>query len=153
MQRGVQIQQSENGVWELRGFVDANFEITPLLESTQQHLILNLANIVQINSIGIKKWAFMLRELYAKGKTLEFHECSEMFIMQCNFVPELHQGVKIHSFKVLFECEDCDEVEARYLKTDELNLDQLPPVMLCPACHKPMPTENSRVFDFLTRKK
>lgn len=139
----------EPGTLIVSGIVAADTDLSPLLESSAKHIILNLKGIVEITSIGVKKWVEGISQLQERGKTLEYQECPEVFVEQCNFVLELCQGVIIHSLQVSFICEDCEEYLLKTFKREDLDLDNLPPEILCPSCGEEMITEEGNVFDFL----
>ncbi len=152
MRKGIDIDFLETeGVFRLSGILDAHIDITLLEQAAVSHLVLNLKEIKETNSVGIKKWVEGLQALQSQGKTLEYQECSPAFVRQCNFVPEIHQAVRIHSFEVIFECEECDEFENTMLATQDLDLQDLPPDVPCPSCGDSMEPEDVLVFEFLNR--
>ncbi|MGK5093796.1 hypothetical protein WDW89_17515 [Deltaproteobacteria bacterium TL4] len=139
------------GVYSVSGKVVAESDFSALLSAAQDHLVLILKEITEISSLGVKKWTETMQKLREKGKSLEYQECPEIFIEQCNMVSELCEGIKIHSFAVEFVCNDCDDGETRMLKMEELDLNDLPPAVPCPSCQEEMITEDPDVFDFRQR--
>ena len=144
-----QLTDTENG-FDLSGFIDADMELSSLLESERPHLILNLKKISEISSVGVKKWVECMQTILKQGKTLEYRECPEVFIEQCNMLLEITENLSISSFYVTFECEECDEYVTKLLVTSELDLQNLPPKVSCPSCQNLMPPENDEIFYFLT---
>ena len=124
-------------------------DLTPLFETPDDSIALNLAGVTEMSSVGVKKWVDAIRELQTQNKRIEYQECPELFIDQCNMVSELHEGVEIASFTVTFECEECDEYVTETFITKDLDLEDLPPSVLCPSCQDPMIPENEEVFEFL----
>lgn len=151
---GLQIQPDMKtpGAYFLSGNIDAYMDLSLLRQSSDTHLILILKEIAEINSVGVKKWVEGLRSLSQLGKTIEYRECSEVFVEQCNFASEFTEGVKVHSFMITFMCEDCNHYEVKMLETLNLNLDQLPPSFPCKTCNQDMITEELQVFSFLEKK-
>lgn len=149
--KGIKIHYAEaQQIYHLSGCFDPYLDIFPLLESPHSHLILNLQEIKEINSIGIKKWVEALQALQDQGKTIEYQACSPVVVRQCNFIPDITKAVTIHSFQVMFECEACDTFQLEMLLTKTLDMENLPPEVLCPECGEPMLTEEFKAFDFLT---
>lgn len=139
----------QEGHFIVSGMIGPDADLSSLLESPSNHLVLNLKEITEITSIGIKKWVESVRVLLDNRKSLEYDECSEIFMHQCNFVLELAQGVGITSFQVTFMCDECDIYEVKLLKTNELSLEYLPPLFNCPTCGRSMEVEEDDTFNFL----
>lgn len=133
----------------LSGYVNEYFDLTPLLENDSPRLILNLSQVVDINSMGIKKWIDGIKMLQSKGKTLEYEECPEVIVECCNTTPDFTEGVTIHSFKVTFMCQNCKQYDTRMLQFSELDLEHIPPEFPCPQCGKTMIPEEDDAFDFV----
>jgi hypothetical protein len=149
----LQINSTENeSVFEISGIIGNDTDLTSLAESPTSNLILNFKEIMTITSVGVKKWVEGIKWLQEQGKTVEYHDCPEVFIEQCNMVPELCDNVKVHTFEVTFVCEECDEEEMQMLKVEELDLANHTPTAPCPECQEDMILENPNVFKFLTRK-
>lgn len=150
MNRGISIQPGDGPeMYLLSGMIDAYLDISPILESSSPQLMLNLKGIKEINSVGVKKWVEAMQQLKGSGKSVAYQECSSSFVSQCNFVPELSAGIKVHSLYVIFECEECDEYLTKNIETKDLDFDNLPPDVSCPECNELMQTEDDVVFDFL----
>lgn len=141
----------QNDQYLLTGAIDAYLDLTQLQEASVQHLILNLQGVSEINSIGVKNWVEGIQSLRDSNKTIEYRACSEVFIMQCNYIAQLYTGVDIHSFEITFMCEECDEYLPVKLKTKELDLDNLPPVVVCSGCQKEMITEEVEALNFIQK--
>lgn len=142
----------EEGVFILSGVIAADIDFSPFLQSPQPLIILKFEDIREITSMGVKKWVEGLHKLRQSGKTVEYQDCPEIFIEQCSLVLEMAEGVKVHSFEVTFVCEDCDEGKTKMLKTEELDLKNLPPSISCPSCRETMITEDTEPFNFLIMK-
>ena len=140
----------EAGVFTLSGIISADTDFSSLLQESHSHLIFRFNEINEITSVGIKKWMEGVNALYRSGKTIEYQNCPEIFIEQCNLVIEMTQNITIHSFEITFVCEDCDEEEIKMLTTVELDLKNLPPHVICPSCNEEMITEDSCAFNFIT---
>lgn len=143
------IPTEERGAFSLSGTIDADTDLLPLLKEPVEQLVFNLKKVIDINSIGVKKWVEGIRVLRDKGKQIEYRECPEVFIEQCNFVLEMTEDIKVSSFQVTFVCEDCDQYSNILLETDKMELDNLPPIINCPSCGEGMITEEADAFVFL----
>lgn len=139
----------EAGVYAISGAISADTDLSPLLQDSHSDLIFRFDGINEITSVGIKKWVEGIQNLQQNGKSIEYQQCPESFVEQCNLVPEMTQGVKMHSFEVTFFCEDCDEEEIKMLEIDKLDLNDLPPAIPCPSCHEEMITEDVDAFKFI----
>ncbi|MGK5092557.1 hypothetical protein WDW89_11160 [Deltaproteobacteria bacterium TL4] len=148
MAKGIQIIEQE-ARFLIQGYIDANLDLTPLLQCSRNHLVLDTQEVREINSIGVKKWVEGMRTLMRQGKQIEYQQCSRVFVRQCNFVEEFHEGIFVSSFYAVFECEDCDELKTQLLHTHELNITNLAPKVPCPKCGQIMHTEEDSIFDFL----
>ncbi|MBF0351287.1 MAG: hypothetical protein HQM11_09650 [SAR324 cluster bacterium] len=133
----------------LSGAITPNMDLSLLFESTQKYLTLNLKDISAMSSTGVKVWIDSIKKLRSIGKFIEYRECSEAFLEQCNMVPMMVKDVDVTSFYVNFMCEECEEYDLKLLETDELDLEDLPPGFPCPNCNESMLPEEDDAFDFL----
>lgn len=140
---------SELGSYKISGTINADTDFTVMLEDEATHLILSLESIEEISSYGVKRWIEGILALQARGKTVEYRNCAEIFVEQCNLVLDLCQGVTIASFQTTFMCDECDVYDLQVLTTRDLNLEDLPPIVDCPNCGTEMITEEGDVFRFL----
>jgi hypothetical protein len=90
-------------------------ELTPefvqSIKAAPNPIIMNLAGLRGINSIGIKRWTQFIQALAAKN--IELHECPVEFVDAANFIPAMIQHgqvrMKIISFQVPLICEHCQK--------------------------------------------
>ena len=136
------------GVYNLSGVINEYTDLTPLLKKPGSSLILNLKGISYINSLGVTRWLGMLRDLEVEGKSVEYQECSQPFLLQCSMVLTLTQGVKLSSGYVSHYCEDCAESFMQLVQFEKVNLSEIPSFP-CPSCGKDTPMEDEDQLDFL----
>ena len=138
----------EDGHFIISGNIDEFLDFSPLKESTEKSLVLDLKKIVKINSMGVKKWINGIQELLAMGKKLEYRDCSEIFVETCNFTTSFTKGVVVSFFEVTFTCDDCDVLEVKMLNATDV-VDGETPVFRCPECKEKMTLEEAGSLSFL----
>ena len=107
---------SDAGKFILSGDIDAETDLSTLLESSATALFLNLAQVENIFSIGAKRWLEGIRALRKRGTEIHYEECSEIFVEFCNLSPAFVHDVHIHSFEISFMCDHCDHYELKMLE-------------------------------------
>ena len=142
------IQLMEDGTYTLTGRIDSQTDLTFLSETKENPVILNLKEVAKINSIGVRKWMDCLRTIQTQGKSIEYLECSEAFLMQCNMVPSFTKDVEVRSFYVPFYCENCRNDIPHLLLTAELGSGDIPTIP-CPICGADMTIDDDSILDFL----
>ena len=152
--QGIRIEERD-GVVYLTGVLDEYADLTEL-ETAKEPLLLNMAGVSRLNSIGIRN---LLRFLNAWGdKPFKYIECTSEFVDQLNMIPGL-LGKKGHglvqSLKVPYDCPKCEHEQEFLCDIREIKEEDgvpVPPAQTCPNCGKPdMQVLNDSFFIFLDR--
>src|SRR5437868_10514204 len=94
---------------ELKGAIDEAAQLVPLVAHARSgRLVLDLAGITFINSIGVREWVHMQREAAAKGVRIELRRVAEVIIHQLNIVPAARGVSIVSSFYAPYQCEACE---------------------------------------------
>jgi eukaryotic-like serine/threonine-protein kinase len=137
----------------LAGSIDESSELDKLLgRATGNVLVLDLAGVTFINSLGVRDWIRMLAAAAQRGITVELHRVSEPVIHQLNMI--VATRAHTHSFYGPYACDRCGREESMLIDVDvnEPTLAQLqPPPMTCPECGSAMAFNDfpERYFSFL----
>ncbi len=124
----------------LKGNIDEYTNFSPL-ELADEPLLLNMRDIVRLNSMGVRGLLEFLRKW--GDREYRFSECPVDFVSQISLIPALLQlGKKrtghVDSLQVPFSCDHCDtEVEVLY---ETKHLPSKPHTIQhpCPKCAKSM---------------
>lgn len=130
-------EQDELVVYTFDGDVDENFRQEQVPRIQKKKIILELANIKNFNSCGIREWIFFIRDISALG-SLVFKECSVSMVDQINLVPDSLGGGKINSLYAPYYC-DCQGEVNRLIDYDglcKLMETKTAPVFECEKCGK-----------------
>lgn len=104
----VTINESANEVeYRFHGDVDENFRQKEFPRLKKETIIFNLEEVKNFNSIGLREWIFLLKDVSALG-TLVFRNCSVTIIDQINMVPDSLGKGTVESFFAPYYCSHCD---------------------------------------------
>jgi anti-anti-sigma regulatory factor len=122
----------------LAGSIDESAKLTELLSYAQNgRLVLDLAGITFINSIGVREWCYM-QQAAAKAKVaIELRRVAEPIVHQLNIVPAARGVSLVTSFFAPFECDECDRefvmlIDVRTYGNDLAHMRA--PALKCPDC-------------------
>jgi predicted RNA-binding Zn-ribbon protein involved in translation (DUF1610 family) len=99
------------------------------------------AEIVFINSIGVREWMRLIRGLTERGAKVRLDRCAEVIIEQINMIDDARGGAEVRSFHAPYQCPACG-LEASMLidveRHDATLRRMQAPAMACPECGQPM---------------
>jgi anti-anti-sigma regulatory factor len=118
-------------------------------------LVLDLAGITFINSLGVRDWIRMQAMAQKAGLAVELRRVAEPVVHQLNMIIATRGSAAVTSFFAPYACDNCGREES--LLVDAVaNADRLarldPPPMVCPECKAAMAFNDfpERYFSFLT---
>jgi anti-anti-sigma regulatory factor len=127
---------------EVTGTIDESASLVALVKHARAgRLVLDLAGVTFINSIGVREWVMMQRAAAEAGVRIELRRVAEVIVHQLNIVPAARGVSIVTSFYAPYECEPCELEEERLIDVSEHGaaLARLqPPVMKCPRCKREM---------------
>ena len=104
-------------------------------------LVLDLAGITFINSIGVREWIRMQQAAAKIGVSIELRRVCEPLVHQLNIVPATRGVSMVTSFFAPYECANCD-VEHDVVLDVRIHGAALAkmqaPAMPCPDCRGPL---------------
>ena len=120
------------------GAIDERADLPELLEHAEGgKLVLDLAGISFINSLGVRAWC-QLQQLASKiDVRLELHRVSERLVHQLNIVPATRGASIVTSFFAPYHCDHCGNEEQVLIDIarDGVDLARLrPPEKMCEEC-------------------
>jgi anti-anti-sigma regulatory factor len=124
-----------------KGKIDEITDYTTVLKSDAKSIILDLEEVSNINSIGIKKFVQFKDELLKNGKTVIYRNCSVVMVEQISLIFELKTGVTIEGIMLPYLCDSCNMeysilVDTKILKKEKLTLNYLNTLFKCTECSK-----------------
>ncbi len=126
----------------LSGSIDESAKLAELVaQEANGSLVLDLAGISFINSIGVREWLRLQKAAIDASVALELRRVAEVLIHQLNIVPAARAASSVTSFYASYICDHCDDQLPMLLdvKTHGEQLAQMrPPSMMCPSCKKAM---------------
>jgi len=145
------------GQWNLSGSIDETSALIELLSRAQHgSLVLDLAGVTFINSLGVRDWIRMQNEATRQGLVIELRRVSEPIIHQLNMIIATRGTARVTSFFAPYACDRCGREES--LLVDAVaNAQRLatlePPPMTCPECGGQMAFNDfpERYFSFLSQ--
>jgi anti-anti-sigma regulatory factor len=148
--------QPGNGELLLSGAIDETAGLMELLGRAQGgRLVLDLAGVTFINSLGVRDWIRMQAAATQSGVQMEMRRVAEVIIHQLNMIIATRGTARVTSFFAPYACDKCGREES--LLVDAVAhaqpLSQLqPPTMTCPECGGQMAFNDfpERYFSFLT---
>lgn len=139
----------------LAGAIDESSQLDQLLTSAQKgRLVLDLAGVTFINSLGVRDWIRMQAAATKDGVAVELRRVAEPVVHQLNMIIATRGTAVVSSFFAPYACDNCGR-EDSLLVDAVANAAQLaklePPAMTCPECKSPMAFNDfpERYFSFL----
>ena len=121
----VTITESANEVeYRFRGDVDENFRQKDFPRIQKETIILHLEDVKNFNSIGLREWIFLLRDVAKSGHVI-FRKCSVTIIDQINMVPDSLGGGTVESFYAPYYCNHCELKAVDRLVEVSASLDEI----------------------------
>ena len=153
--RRMQVQPAD-GQLLLSGAIDEHAGLDELLARAQGgRLVLDLAGITFINSLGVRDWIRLQAAATKQGIQLELRRAAEVIVHQLNMIIATRGTSNVTSFFAPYACDACGREESLLVDavTYAATLAQLqPPPMTCPECGAQMAFNDfpERYFSFLT---
>ena len=152
----LQVQQGE-GQLVLAGAIDETAGLMDLLARAQGgRLVLDLAGVTFINSLGVRDWIRFQATATQTGIAVELRRVAEVLIHQLNMIIATRGTAHVTSFFAPYACDSCGREES--LLVDAVaNAQRLatlePPPMTCPECGGQMAFNDfpERYFSFLSQ--
>lgn len=140
----------------LAGSIDETAALHELLSRARNgRLVLDLAAITFINSLGVRDWIRMQAAAQKGNLAVELRRVAEPLVHQLNMIIATRGASVVSSFFAPYACDACGREES--LLIDAIaNADRLvrldPPPMTCPECSAQMAFNDfpERYFSFLS---
>ena len=141
----------------LAGAIDESAELMALLNrAAGGRLVLDLAGITFINSLGVRDWIRMQASATQNGIAIELRRVAEVLIHQLNMIIATRGTSRVTSFFAPYACDRCGREESLLVDAvaNAAGLTRLEaPAMTCPECSGPMAFNDfpERYFSFLSK--
>jgi len=153
--RGRMMLEPVGDVLVLSGAIDETAGLLDLVgRAGGGRLVLDLAGVTFINSLGVRDWIRMQAAATKAGIAIELRRVSEPVVHQLNMIIATRGTGTVMTFYAPYACDACGREES--LLVDAIaNADGLsrmePPPMTCPECGAPMAFNDfpERYFSFL----
>jgi hypothetical protein len=116
----------------LSGHVNEATDFTPL-RKLPGPLVIDLGEIENINSLGVREWIFFVRECETSGVELTFERCSPLIVNQMSMISNfMGSRSRVKSVLIPYVCLSCNHELDVLL---ELSAGaEIHPTMPCPKC-------------------
>jgi anti-anti-sigma regulatory factor/predicted RNA-binding Zn-ribbon protein involved in translation (DUF1610 family) len=147
--------QPGQGQWMLSGSIDETSQLIELLGRAQGgRLVLDLAGVTFINSLGVRDWIRMQGEAGRQNVAIELRRVSEPIIHQLNMIIATRGTATVTSFYAPYACDACGREESLLVDAvaHAAGLARMEaPQMPCPECGAQMAFNDfpERYFSFL----
>ena len=101
------------------GQIDERAELVEFSERLTDTVVIDLANVSFVNSLGLREWIRMLYELQERHVEVTLSRCSESMVHQMCMVVAAKGDSKIESFFAPYECDACGHVASVCLEVEE----------------------------------
>ena len=141
---------------ELAGSIDETAALHELpARARNGKLVLDLAGITFINSLGVRDWIRMQATAQKLGLAVELRRVAEPVVHQLNMIIATRGAASVTSFFAPYACDNCGREDSLLVDAvaHAARLAQLdPPPMVCPECKSAMAFNDfpERYFSFLT---
>lgn len=125
----------------LDGQIDDTVQLKALADEIHDKVVIDLARVSFINSVGVREWVRLLKALHERGVKVIARRCSEALVFQFNMIPQTLEGIAVESFFAPYACASCSAERSICIEVAP-HLASLrravPPPMACPTCARPM---------------
>ena len=139
--------------WVLSGAIDETSGLVEMLGRAHDgRLVLDLAGVNFINSLGVRDWIRMQSEATRQSIAIELRRVSEPIIHQLNMIIATRGTSRVASFFAPYACDACGREESLLVDATSPGLVQLvAPPQKCPECAAEMAFNDfpERYFSFL----
>jgi anti-anti-sigma regulatory factor len=153
--RGRMTLDPQPGQIALGGSIDETSILDQLLQhATGGQLVLDLAAVTFINSLGVRDWIRMQAQAQKQGIAIELRRVCEQLVQQLNMILATRAASTVTSFYAPYACDACGREESLVVDAvahaDLLAHGQAPP-QACPECGAQMAFNDfpERYFSFL----
>ena len=149
------VETQSEGVLLIAGALDETSGLLDLVgRAAHNKLVLDLAGVTFINSLGVRDWIRMQAAATKAGVYVEMQKVSEPVVNQLNMIVATRGSGSVSSFYAPYECDACGREESRLIDAvaNAASLQKMePPPMACPECGQPMAFNDfpERFFSFL----
>ena len=137
----------------LAGVIDETANLARLVDhASDGQLVLDLAGITFINSLGIRNWIRMQQAAEAAKLRIELRRVAEPIVHQLNIMPAARGVSIVTSFYATYVCDDCDGESPMLIdvRTHGANLARMrAPAATCPDCNHDMQLAESPELYFM----
>ncbi len=139
----------------LAGALDETANIIDLLNQAKGgKLVLDLAGVAFINSLGVRDWIRMLATATKKDIAVELRRVSEPIVHQLNMIIATRGNATVTSFYAPYACDKCGREDSLLIDvaSNATGLAKLePPAQACPECGAQMAFNDfpERYFTFI----
>jgi len=153
--RGRIVIETQGDVLAISGPIDESARLPELLDrSSGGRLVLDLAGVTFINSLGVRDWIRMQAAAQRGGITIELRRVAEPVIHQLNMIIAT-RGPRVTSFFAPYACDGCGREDSMLIDAvaNARALAELSaPAMTCPECNAQMAFNDfpERYFSFLS---
>lgn len=140
----------------IAGAIDETAALHELLgRAVGGRLVLDLAGVTFINSLGVRDWIRMQAAAQQTGLAVELRRVAEPLVHQLNMIIATRGNARVTSFFAPYACDNCGREESLLIDavaTAEGLRRLEPPAMTCPECGSQMAFNDfpERYFSFLT---
>jgi anti-anti-sigma regulatory factor len=140
----------------ISGSIDETAGLVDLLaRAPERRLVLDLAGVVFINSLGVRDWIRMQAAAQRSGVAIELRRVAEPVIHQLNMIIATRGASRVTSFFAPYACDACGREDSLLIDAvaHAQALSRLePPGMACPECGSDMAFNDfpERYFLFLS---
>lgn len=104
----------------LSGAITEEADFQPLVAlGTSGRLVLDLADVEEINSCGVREWIHFVRSLSERSPGFEFARCSPAIVRQLNAVSNFRGNGRVASVMLPYYCGHCGGEQFRLLALGE----------------------------------
>ncbi|MGN6108845.1 MAG: hypothetical protein ACTHU0_27310 [Kofleriaceae bacterium] len=146
----------QGGILVLAGSIDETSALHELPGRARGGaLVLDLAAVAFINSLGVRDWIRMQLAAQKAGLAVELRRVSEPMVHQLNMIVATRGSARVTSFFAPYACDACGREESLLIDAvghAERLVHMDPPPMACPECASPMAFNDfpERYFSFLS---
>ena len=146
---------NENGQIKLAGSIDETAKLVDLLSHARGgRLVLDLAEVSFINSLGVRDLIRMQAAARDAGIQVELRRVSEPIVHQLNMIVATRGSSQVTSFFAPYACDACGREESLLIDAvahGKQLAQLLPPPQTCPECGAAMAFNDfpERYFSFL----
>ena len=117
----------------LAGCIDERADLSPIRSVSAGTLVLDLAGVTRINSVGVREWIKAMKG-FPSTVSVTWVNVAECLVAQLSMIANFSGPARIATFFAPYFCDDCGHEERHLMTVAEVSTSATAPAQSCGIC-------------------